>query len=150
GLVLDRRRELVALALGPIDVALAKASRRRKDRRARRAELVRYGVEQLRLEIVRPAEDLGLRRLLAKSRALDRQAQLRRCDREHAFLGRSKLWRSSLRQHGEATHAHACRDDGHEASSAAGAGRRGSNEADGARGTGRVHEPQLATRRSKV
>ena len=72
GLVLDRGRELVALALRPVDVALSKASRRRKDRRERRPELVRYGVEQLRLEIVRAAEDLGLRRLLAKSRALDR------------------------------------------------------------------------------
>src|SRR5439155_1315209 len=94
-LFLDRHRELFAVPIGPNDVTLPQAPGGREDRRERRAQLVRNGVQQLGLELVRPPQDLGVERLFAEARAFDRHTKLRRRDREEPFVGRAELGRAA-------------------------------------------------------
>src|SRR5256886_831172 len=96
-LVPDRPDEFVALAFGPGDVALQQAARRGEDRRERRPELVRDRVEELGLEVVGAAQHLGLQGVLAEPRALHRDAELRRTDREETLVGRPELARLAAR-----------------------------------------------------
>ena len=107
-------------------------------------------MKELGLEIIRAPEDLRLGGLLSESRTLDRQSQLRGGDREHAFVGRFERCGSRSGQHRKATHPRARRDDRHQASPAAGAGRRRSDEPDGAGGARRVHQPELTAGRAQA
>ena len=95
---LYRARELVPLTARPVDVALPEASGGGEDRSQGRAKLVRDRVKQLGLEVVGTTKHLGLRRLLAETRALDGEAQLCRRDREQPLVSRRELGRADSGQ----------------------------------------------------
>src|SRR5207253_1840067 len=80
GLLLNRAREFVALAIGPVHIALPQTTGGCEDRRERRSQLVGYSVQKLGLELVSAAKGLGLRGVLPKARTLKRDPKLCRVD----------------------------------------------------------------------
>src|SRR5262249_37084673 len=84
--------ELAAVLGRPGHVLLEQAPGGGDDRRERRAQVVRDGVEELGLQLVRPPEDLRLGRLAPQPGPLQRDPKLQGNRREEAVVARSKRW----------------------------------------------------------
>ena len=85
-LFFDRLGEILTFLLGPGHVLLAQAAGGRHDRRQRRAQVVRHGVQQRPTQLIRAAQNLGLGRLLAEPCAFIEPANLRRRGGDQAIV----------------------------------------------------------------
>ena len=79
--------EAVGLVVGPHDIGLAQARRRRLDRRQRRPQIVRHRLEQRRTQLVGLRQLRRLRGGLGKRRVLARGRELRGERVEHLAVG---------------------------------------------------------------
>jgi hypothetical protein len=111
-LSVDRVRELGALLVRPVDVALTQASRCRKDRRERGAQVVRHGVEESGLQLVGPAQDLRVEGLSPQPLDLDALCEKGTRRREETIVGRAER-AAGTPPHEERPDARVSRDERH-------------------------------------